>query len=99
MDLGIENRKAIVCASSRGLGRACAESLSREGVEVVLNGRDAEVLESTAASIGETYGRDVKFVTGPIESEETHAALLEACPEPDILINNNGGPAPGRFQD
>ncbi|MFL2936851.1 MAG: SDR family oxidoreductase [Myxococcota bacterium] len=99
MDLGIENRKAIVCASSRGLGRACAESLSREGVEVVLNGRDAEVLESTAASIRETYGRDVKFVTGPIESEETHAALLEACPEPDILINNNGGPAPGRFQD
>ena len=99
MDLGIANRKAIVCASSRGLGRACAQSLAREGVDVVLNGRDPETLEATAGSIREEFGVEVQTVAGPMESEETHQALLKACPEPDILINNNGGPSPGRFQD
>ncbi|MEE3326499.1 MAG: SDR family oxidoreductase [Myxococcota bacterium] len=99
MDLGIAERKAIVCASSRGLGRACAESLAREGVDVVLNGRDSEALESTANAIRDAFGQDVKTVVGSMEAEETRAALLEACPEPDILINNNGGPPPGRFQD
>ena len=99
MDLGIAKRKAIVCASSRGLGRACAQSLAREGVDVVLNGRDEEVLQATAASIREEFGVEVQVVAGSIEAEETQKALLEACPEPDILINNNGGPPPGRFQD
>lgn len=99
MDLGIAKRKAIVCASSRGLGRACAQSLAREGVDVVLNGRDQEVLKATAASIREEFGVEVQAVAGSMEAEETQEALLEACPEPDILINNNGGPPPGRFQD
>lgn len=99
MDLGIAKRKAIVCASSRGLGRACAQSLAREGVDVVLNGRDEEVLQATAASIREEFGVEVQVVAGSIEAEETQKALLEACPEPDILVNNNGGPPPGRFQD
>lgn len=99
MDLGIANRQAIVCASSRGLGRACAESLAREGVHVTLNGRDAEVLETTAESIRSTHEVTVATVVGRIEEESTREALLNACPEPDILINNNGGPPPGRFQD
>jgi len=99
MDLGIKGKSAIVCASSRGLGRACAESLAREGVAVTINGRDAEVLEATAAAIRADSEVPVSLVVGDIEVETTRSALLEACPAPDILINNNGGPSPGRFQD
>ena len=99
MDLGIAGRKAIVCASSRGLGRACAESLAREGVEVTLNGRDSGSLAATADAIRATHGVRVEAVEGDIESEATREALIAACPQPDILVNNNGGPPPGRFQD
>jgi len=99
MDLGIAGRRAIVCASSRGLGRACAEALAREGVDVTLNGRDADALADAARAIREASGASVGFVAGDIEAEATRAALLEACPEPDILVNNNGGPPPGRWED
>lgn len=99
MDLGITGRHAIVCASSRGLGRACAEALAREGVDVTINGRDSDVLEATAAAIRATHSSTVQYVAGDIEDEATRVALLEACPQPDILVNNNAGPAPGRFQD
>ncbi len=99
MDLGIAGRQAIVCASSRGLGKACAWSLAREGVEVTLNARTEDVLEATAEEIRKDTGVRVGTVVGNIEAEETRRALLEACPEPDILVNNNGGPSPGRFQD
>ena len=99
MDLGIAGKRAIVCASSRGLGRACAEALAREGVDVTINGRDAETLAATADAIREATSARIGTVVGDIESEQTRAALLEACPEPDILVNNNGGPSPGRYQD
>ncbi len=99
MDLGIKGRRAIICASSRGLGRACAEALAREGCDVVINGRDATSLAATAEALRAASSGDVRTVVGDIEAEETRAALLEACPEPDILVNNNGGPPPGRFQD
>ena len=99
MDLGIAGRRAIVCASSRGLGRACAEALAGEGVAVTINGRDAAVLAATAEAIRSTTGVVVEAVAGDIGEEDTRAALLEACPEPDILVNNNGGPPPGRYQD
>jgi len=99
LDLGIAGRRAIVCASSRGLGRACAESLAREGVHVTLNGRQAESLASTAATIRSEHGVEVATVVGDIELETTRDALLEACPAPDILVNNNGGPPPGRLAD
>ena len=99
MDLGIRDRRAIVCASSRGLGRACAESLAREGVHVTLNGRDAASLEGAAKAIAGTHGVEVGFVVGDVGLESTRAALLEACPGPDILVNNNAGPPPGRFAD
>lgn len=99
MDLGITGRSAIVCASSRGLGRACAISLAREGVDITLNARTADDLEATAAAIRDDHGVTVETVVGDIGDESTRAALLEACPEPDILVNNNGGPPPGRFQD
>jgi 3-oxoacyl-[acyl-carrier protein] reductase len=99
MDLGIKGRRAIVCASSQGLGRACAESLAREGVAVFLNGRDEEKLADTADAIREATGVAVGIVVGDIEKESTREALVTACPEPDILVNNNAGPPPGRFQD
>jgi 3-oxoacyl-[acyl-carrier protein] reductase len=99
MDLGIAGKEAIVCASSQGLGRACAEALAREGATITINGRDPEKLETTAAEIRSAYSATVRIVQGDIEKEQTRAALLEACPQPDILVNNNGGPAPGRFQD
>ena len=99
MDLGIAGRRAIVCASSRGLGRACAESLAREGVHVTLNGRNGDTLAASADAIRDGHGVEVEVVVGELEDEATHAALLAACPEPDILVNNNGGPPPGKFQD
>jgi 3-oxoacyl-[acyl-carrier protein] reductase len=92
MDLGIAGRKAIVCASSRGLGRACAMSLARAGCEVVVNGRDKERLEATAAEIRAATGAKVVAVPGDVATAEGQDALFAACPEPDILVNNNGGP-------
>ena len=99
MDLGIAGRRAIVCASSRGLGRACAHALAREGVHVTLNARGAEALALTAREVREAHGVEVATVAGDLTLEATRDALLEACPAPDILVNNNGGPPPGRFQD
>src|SRR4051794_11635307 len=92
MDLGIAARKAIVCASSRGLGRACAMALAEAGCEVVINGRDAKRLELTASEIREKTGATVLAVTGDIATPEGQAALFAACPQPDILVNNNAGP-------
>ena len=92
MDLGIKGRKAIICASSRGLGKACAMALAVDGVEVVVNGRDASVLEATAEEIRNATGAKVTAVAADVSTPEGQAALLAACPEPDILINNNGGP-------
>ena len=96
MDLGISEKKAIVCGSSRGLGKACAESLAKEGVEITINGVNEENLENTKKEF-EDKGFKVHSVFGPMEDENTRAALLKACPEPDILINNSGGPPPGNF--
>jgi 3-oxoacyl-[acyl-carrier protein] reductase len=99
MDLGISGRKAIVCAASKGLGRACAMSLGREGVELVINARTAETLEATAEEIRKETGAMVTAVACDITSEAGRNSVLAACPEPDILINNAGGPPPGDFRD
>ena len=92
MDLGIAGRKAIVCASSRGLGRACAMRLAEAGCEVVVNGLDAARLDATAADIRQKTGAKVIAVVANVATPEGQAALFAACPEPDILIANNGGP-------
>jgi 3-oxoacyl-[acyl-carrier protein] reductase len=92
MDLGIEGRKAIVCASSKGLGRACALALAQEGCEVVINGRDREPLRLTAEDIRERTGATVREVAGDLDEPATRDALIAACPDADILVNNNGGP-------
>ena len=92
MDLGIKGRNAIICASSRGLGRGCALALAEAGCNLVVNGRDAAVLKKTASEIRERFGVDVTEVVGDVSNPERQAALLAACPRPDILVNNNGGP-------
>jgi 3-oxoacyl-[acyl-carrier protein] reductase len=99
MDLGLKGKRAIVCASSKGLGRACATSLAREGCEVVINGRDAATLATTAKAIEAETGARVTQVVGDVGTEEGRAALLAACPAPDILVNNNGGPPARDFRD
>jgi 3-oxoacyl-[acyl-carrier protein] reductase len=91
MDLGISGRKAIVCASSRGLGRACAFALAEAGCEVVINGRDAAKLEATAAQIVKATGAMVISVNADVGTAEGQAKLFAACPQPDILVNNNAG--------
>ena len=99
MNLGISGRKAIVCASSRGLGRACAEALAVAGCEVVINGRDEQVLNATAAALAEATGARIIPVKADVATAEGQAALLEACPEPDILVNNNAGPPLRDFRE
>ena len=99
MDLGIAGRNAIVCASSKGLGFASASALAREGVNVVLNGRDETTLAAARDRILKEHNVRVMTVTGDITQPATQQALLAVCPEPDILVNNNGGPTPGRFAD
>lgn len=99
MDLGIQGRHAIVAASSAGLGLACATSLAREGVHVVLNGRDQDRLEAAAAALRTETSVTVLAVAGDVADPATRAALVTAFPQPDILVTNNGGPPPGRFAD
>jgi len=99
MDLGIAGRKAIVCASSRGLGRGCAYRLAEAGCEVVVNGRDTVKTEGTAAEIAKQTGSRVIPVVADVASKEGQAALFAAMPEPDILVNNNAGPPFRDFRD
>jgi 3-oxoacyl-[acyl-carrier protein] reductase len=96
MDLGIAGRKAIVCASSKGLGKACALALAEAGCDVVVNGRDAKLLAATADEI-RTTGVAVVAIPGDIGDPSVRTAMLAACPAPDILVNNNGGPPPQPF--
>ena len=100
MDLGIKGRRALVCASSKGLGRACAMALAAEGVDVTLTARGADALANTAAEIRSAHpGVTVTEVAGDITTPAGREAALSACPDPDILINNAGGPPPGNFRD
>jgi 3-oxoacyl-[acyl-carrier protein] reductase len=99
MDLGIKGRKAIVCAASKGLGRACALSLAREGAAVTIVARGAQALDQAAREIREATGAAVIPVAADITTPEGRAATLAACPDPDILVTNAGGPPPGDFRD
>ena len=99
MDLGIKGRTAIVCAASKGLGRGCAEALAAEGVDLVICARTRDAIEQTAAEIAAKYGVGVTPVACDITTEAGRAAVLAACPAPDILVTNAGGPPPGDFKD
>jgi 3-oxoacyl-[acyl-carrier protein] reductase len=99
MDLGIKGKRAIVCASSKGLGKGCAMSLARAGVALTINARSSETLEATAKEIHEATGAPVTPVAADIGTPQGQAAVLAACPEPDILVNNNGGPPRRDFRE
>ncbi|WP_137391410.1 SDR family oxidoreductase [Rhodoligotrophos defluvii] len=99
MDLGIRGKRAIVCASSRGLGRGCALGLAEAGVDLVINGRDPAALEETASFLRDRTGVQVVPVAADVGTPEGQAALLAACPDPDILVNNNGGPPLRDFRE
>ncbi len=99
MDMGISGKRALVCASSKGLGRGCAEALAAEGVNLVLNARTKGPLEQTAEAIRATYGVDVIAVAADITSAEGQAEVLAAAGDIDILVNNAGGPPPGIWSD
>ncbi|MBM3503979.1 MAG: SDR family oxidoreductase [Alphaproteobacteria bacterium] len=99
MDLGIRGRTAIVCAASKGLGKGCAQALAAEGVDLVINARGAEALEVVAADLRGRHGVRVTTVVGDVTKGEVRERLLAACPTPDILVNNVGGPPPGDFRN
>jgi 3-oxoacyl-[acyl-carrier protein] reductase len=99
MDLGISGKRALVCASSKGLGRGCAESLAQAGVNLVLNGRTADTLNATADHIRDTYGVQVDVVLADVATADGQAALLAVAGDVDILVNNAGGPPPGLWSD
>ena len=99
MDMGIRGKTALVCAASKGLGRACALALAQEGVNVIITARGKEALDATAAAIRSATGVNVIAVAGDITTAEGRKAALAAAPQIDILINNAGGPPPGDFRD
>ena len=97
MDLGIKGKKAIVCASSKGLGKACASSLVQEGVDVIINSRNEIDLKEIQTELSLLKAGKVDYVVADLNSEQGRDNLISSCPEADILINNNGGPPPGNF--
>jgi 3-oxoacyl-[acyl-carrier protein] reductase len=99
VDFGIRGKNAIVCASSRGLGKACALALAAEGANVWICGRSEGPLEEAMAEIAAAGGGEVWYRVADVTTDDGRAALLDACPEPDILVNNAGGPPPGDFRD
>ncbi|OWU83920.1 short-chain dehydrogenase [Oceanicola sp. 22II-s10i] len=99
MDLGIKGKTALVCASSKGLGKGCAMALAAEGVNLVINARGADALEATAGAIRQAHGVEVTAVAADITTEDGRAKVLEACGQIDILVNNAGGPPPGFWPD
>ena len=97
MDLGIKGKKAIVCASSKGLGKACASSLVQEGVDVIINSRNEIDLKEIQTELSLLKAGKVDYVVADLNSEQGRDNLISRCSEADILINNNGGPPPGNF--
>ena len=99
MDLGIAGKRAVVCASSKGLGLGCAEALAGAGVHLVMNGRGVDALEASAEAIRAAHGVEVTTVAADVTTSNGQAALIEAAGDADILVNNAGGPPPGVWSD
>lgn len=99
MDLGIKGKRALVCASSKGLGLGCAEALAEAGVNLVMNARGADALEASAQDIRNRFGVDVVTVAADVTTPDGQAKVLEAAKGVDILVNNAGGPPPGMWTD
>ena len=99
MDLGIKGKRALVCASSKGLGLGCARALAEAGVDLVMNARGAEALEAEAQRIRDGFGVDVVTIAADVTTPEGQAQVIAAAEGVDILVNNAGGPPPGMWTD
>lgn len=99
MDMGIQRKRALVCASSKGLGRGCAEALAAEGVDLIINSRSQDMLEEAAEAIRSAHGVNVTAIAADIASAAGQQAVLSAAQDVDILVNNAGGPPPGSWSD
>jgi 3-oxoacyl-[acyl-carrier protein] reductase len=99
VDLGIRGKNALVCGASRGLGKACAFALAREGVDLTIVARTRDVLERSGAEIAQATGVKVVSVAADLTTPHGRAAAVGACAAPDILVNNSQGPLPGNFRD
>lgn len=99
MDLGIAGKRAVVCASSKGLGLGCAEALAAAGVHLIMNARGSEALEASANAIRAAHGVDVQTVAADVTTADGQSALVAAAGDADILVNNAGGPPPGMWHD
>ncbi|MEL7212505.1 MAG: SDR family oxidoreductase [Pseudomonadota bacterium] len=99
MDLGLKGKRALVCASSKGLGLGCARALAEAGVTLVMNARGADALEAAAADIRDDFGVEVTTVACDVTTPEGQAQVLEAAGDLDILVTNAGGPPPGMWFD
>ncbi|WP_371223679.1 SDR family oxidoreductase [Roseovarius sp. 2305UL8-3] len=99
MDLGINGKRALVCASSKGLGLGCARALAEAGVNLVMNARGAEALEASAADIRNDFGVEVVTVAADVTTDEGRDAVLSEAGDVDILVTNAGGPPPGMWSD
>ena len=99
MDLGIRGKRALVCASSKGLGRGCAEALAEAGVDLIMNARGEEALLASAEQIAKAHGVSITPVAADITTEEGRQKVLAAAGDIDILVNNAGGPPPGMWTD
>jgi len=99
MDLGIRGKKALVCASSKGLGLGCARALAADGADLVMNARGASALEAAAAAIRDEFGVAVTAVAADITTVEGRDKVLAAATGADILVTNAGGPPPGMWSD
>ncbi|MFT4620431.1 MAG: 3-oxoacyl-[acyl-carrier protein] reductase [Sulfitobacter sp.] len=99
MDLGISGKRALICGSSKGLGRGCAEALAAAGVNLVLNSRGSDALEATAEAIRSAHGVSVTTVAADVTTDEGRAQVLEVAGQVDILVTNAGGPPPGVWSD
>jgi 3-oxoacyl-[acyl-carrier protein] reductase len=98
-DLGLKDKTALVCGSSAGLGRACAEALLQAGCKVTLNGRDESRLRQATSELQDKFGRLVPYIAADVTTEPGRSALLSQCKAPDILVNNAAGPPTGLLQD
>lgn len=99
MDLGIKGKRALVCASSKGLGLGCAQALAQAGVDLVMNARGADALEASAQAIRDTHGVNVQTIAVDVTTDAGQTQLIEASEGVDILVNNAGGPPPGMWTD
>ncbi|WP_113910749.1 SDR family oxidoreductase [Roseovarius dicentrarchi] len=99
MDMGLKGKRALVCASSKGLGLGCARALAAEGVHLVMNARGQDALDAAADTIRAEFGVEVATVAADITTKSGQAAVLEAAGDLDILVTNAGGPPPGVWSD